>query len=110
MTPNFGKQHIQFDFLAVSEQAAPLQFNGLGLYRYTGCFKENNPGRQLKTQIYGNPNNTIAMCIAACAAGGYVFCGTQYNRECWGGPNVPIQQVSENDCNYPCAGKFPSSV
>ena len=106
--PNFGKQYIQFDCLAVSEQAAPLQGNGLGLYRYTGCFKENNPGRQLKTQIYGNPNNTIAMCIAACAAGGYAFCGTQYNRECWGGPNIPIQQVSENDCNYPCAGKFPS--
>jgi hypothetical protein len=108
--PNFGKQYIQFDCLAVSEQAAPLQSNGLGLYRYTGCFKENNPGRQLKTQIYGDPNNTIAQCIAACAAGGYVFCGTQYNRECWGGPNIPIQQVSEDDCNYPCAGKLPPSL
>ncbi len=47
--PNFGKQHIQVHCLAVSEQAAPLQSNGLSLYRYTGCFKENNPGRQLKT-------------------------------------------------------------
>ncbi|PMD40623.1 WSC-domain-containing protein [Hyaloscypha variabilis F] len=102
--PNFGKQYIQFDCLAVSEQAAPLQSNGLGLYRYTGCFKENNPGRQLKTQIYSDPNNTIAECIAACAAGGYVFCGAQYNQKCWGGPNIPIEQVSEDDCNYPCAG------
>jgi WSC domain len=104
--PNFGKQYIQFDCLAVSEQAAPLQSNGLGLYRYTGCFKENNPGRQLKTQIYSDPNNTIAECIAACAAGGYIFCGAQYNQECWGGPNIPIQEVSEDDCNYPCAGNI----
>jgi hypothetical protein len=78
--------------------------NGLGFYRYTGCFKENNPGRQLKTQLYGNVNNTSPMCIAACAAAGYVFCGTQYNSECWGGPNIPIQAVDEGNCNYPCAG------
>jgi hypothetical protein len=101
---DFGKQFIQFACTAVSEQAPPLQANTLGLYRYTGCFKENNPGRQLKSQIYGDSNNTIALCIAACAAGGYIFCGTQYNRECWGGPTIPIQQVSEGNCNYPCIG------
>ncbi|CZR61363.1 uncharacterized protein PAC_11259 [Phialocephala subalpina] len=102
--PNFGKQFIQFACNAVSEQAAPLLSNGLAQYGYVGCFKENNPGRQLKTQIYGDAANTIAKCIAACAAGNYVFCGTQYNRECWGGPSIPIQQVSELDCNYPCSG------
>ena len=104
--PNFGKQYIQFACGAVSEQAPPLQSsgNGLGLYRYTGCFKENNPGRQLKTQIYSSANNTEAMCIAACAAGNWIFCGTQYNQECWGGNNIPIQQVVDGDCNYPCAG------
>ncbi|KUJ19463.1 WSC-domain-containing protein [Mollisia scopiformis] len=102
--PNFGKQFIQFSCNAVAEQAAPLLTNGLGKYQYTGCFKENNPGRQLKTQIYGDAANTIAKCIAACAAGNYDFCGTQYNRECWGGPTIPVQQVSELDCNYPCSG------
>ncbi|KAE8454316.1 hypothetical protein EG329_005241 [Mollisiaceae sp. DMI_Dod_QoI] len=102
--PNFGKQFIQFSCEAVAEQAAPLLSNGLGKYGYVGCFKENNPGRQLKTQIYGDAANTIAECVAACAAGNYVFCGTQYNRECWGGPTIPVQQVSELDCNYPCSG------
>ncbi|TVY38355.1 WSC domain-containing protein [Lachnellula occidentalis] len=102
--PNFGKQFIQFDCLGVSEQAPPLQPNGLGYYRYTGCFKENNPGRQLKTQLYGNVNNTNSMCIAACSAAGSVFCGTQYNSECWGGPTIPLQAVDEGNCNYPCAG------
>ncbi|KAH8653201.1 WSC domain-containing protein [Tricladium varicosporioides] len=102
--PNFGKQYIQFDCMAVSEQAPPLRPNGLGYYRYTGCFKENNPGRQLKTQFYGNDNNTGAMCISACAAAGVTFCATQYNRECWGGPNIPIQRVDDVNCDYPCAG------
>ncbi|TPX11566.1 uncharacterized protein E0L32_007777 [Thyridium curvatum] len=102
--PTWGKQFIQFDCGAVSEQAPPLQANGLGRYRYTGCFKENNPGRQLAYQLYSSSNNTGAMCIAACAAKGYAYCGTQYNSECWGGPNIPVQQVSEDNCNYPCAG------
>lgn len=94
-----------FSSTALGSQNKPLPFEAsLGLYRYTGCFKENNPGRQLKTQIYSDPNNTIAECIAACAAGGYVFCGAQYNQECWGGPNIPIQEVDEDDCNYSCAG------
>ena len=72
--PTFIKADVGFVCTAVSEQAQPLLSNGYGQYRYIGCFKENNPGRQLKTQLYGNDNNTNAMCIAACAARDYVFC------------------------------------
>ena len=102
--PTFDKHFIQFACTAVSEQAPPLLRNGYGRYRYEGCFKENNPGRQLQTQLYGNDDNTIAMCVAACAAGGYVFCGIQYNRECWAGPTIPKLQVADDNCNYPCMG------
>lgn len=102
--PDTTKQHIQFSCLAVSEQAPPLQSNGNGVYRYLGCYKDNNPGRQLTTQLYGNSSNTIAMCIAACAASGHTYCGTVYQRECWAGDTIPNLQVSENDCNYACAG------
>ena len=104
--PTFDKQFIQFACTAVSEQAPPLLPNEYGKYRYEGCYKENNPGRQLQTQLYGNANNTIAMCVAACAAGGYIFCGTQYNVECWAGPTIPTLQVGDGNCNYPCAGNF----
>ncbi|KAG9230010.1 WSC domain-containing protein [Amylocarpus encephaloides] len=102
--PNFGKQVIQFDCTAVSEQGGTLQPNGLGYYRYTGCFKENNPGRQLKRQIYSSINNTNDMCLAACSASGNTFCGNQYNRECWTGPNIPVQKVDDANCNFPCTG------
>ncbi|KAL5322770.1 hypothetical protein ACEPPN_010746 [Leptodophora sp. 'Broadleaf-Isolate-01'] len=102
--PTFGKHDIGFDCTAVTEQAPPLLSNGLGLYKYTGCFKENNPGRQLKSQITSSDTMTSAMCIAACNAAGVVFCGTQYNRECWGGPTIPTLKVDEGNCNYPCKG------
>lgn len=102
--PTFGKQHIEFICNAVSEQAPPLLDNGLGRYRYKGCFLENNPGRQLQTQLYGDDNSTNAMCIAACAAGSYLYCGTQYHRECWAGNYIPNKQVDDRNCNFDCAG------
>lgn len=99
-----GKQIIQFFCKAVTEQAPPLLENGLGQYRYKGCYKENNPGRQLQDQLYGDKNNTNAMCIAACAKAGYTYCGTQYHTECWGGNFIPVEQVDEADCNFDCGG------
>ncbi|KAH8883555.1 WSC-domain-containing protein [Thozetella sp. PMI_491] len=102
--PNFNKQFMSFTCMAVSEQAAPLRNDGQGQYRYVGCFKENNPGRQLANQLYGNASNTNAMCIEACAEKGYAYCGTQYQVECWGGPSIPTLQVAEGDCNYFCSG------
>lgn len=104
--PNFGKQYIQFFCEAVAEQAPPLQTNGSGQsqYRYIGCYKENNPGRQLDQLLYGNDNSTIAMCVSACDAGSYAFCGAQYQRECWGGNTIPTLKVDDSNCNYFCAG------
>lgn len=101
--PNMDKQFIQFFCNAVSEQAPPLLPNGQGRYRYLGCFKENNPGRQLPYQLLATDSLTTAMCIEACAAKGYVFCATQYRRECWGGNTIPNLQVAEGNCNYDCA-------
>ncbi|WRT68154.1 uncharacterized protein IL334_005129 [Kwoniella shivajii] len=102
--PTFGKQHIQFACNAISEQSAPLLANGTSRYRYKGCYKENNPGRQLKTQIYASDANTNEMCVQACSGAGYAFAGTQYLRECWCGPYIPTQQVDDANCNYACGG------
>lgn len=103
--PNFGKQHIEFVCNAVTEQVGPLAANGSAIFRYDGCWKENNPGRQLKTQLWGqDANNNNGDCISACAAKGYPIAGTQYNSECWCGPKMPILQANETDCNYDCSG------
>jgi len=103
--PNFGKQFIQFICSAVTEQVGPLNTNGSAVYRYDGCWKENNPGRQLKVQLYGNdPNNTVDKCITGCAAQNYAFSGVQYVNECWCGNVIPNQRSNETDCNYGCSG------
>ena len=103
--PSFGKQFIQFTCNAVAEQVGPLAANGSASYRYAGCWKENNPGRQLKVQLWGqNPNNTNGLCLDACAAKGYSFAATQYVDECWCGNVAPNQKINETDCNYQCNG------
>ncbi|EXJ88228.1 hypothetical protein A1O1_05158 [Capronia coronata CBS 617.96] len=105
--PSFGKQYIQFVCNAVSEQAPPLNpITQQGVYRYAGCFTENNPGRQLQTTIYSGPLNTNEQCIAKCAAAGYIFAGTQYNQECWCGYNRPKTINDDANCDFPCTGNI----
>jgi hypothetical protein len=100
----FEKQVIGFYCNSVAEQAPPLMPDGEGQYRYIGCFKENTPGRQLQSQLYGNDASTNAMCIEACNNREFTFCGTQYHRECWGGNLIPAQKVDEINCNFDCSG------
>ncbi|KIY03560.1 uncharacterized protein Z520_00251 [Fonsecaea multimorphosa CBS 102226] len=103
--PNFGKQYIQFFCNAVSEQAPPLDpVTQQGIYRYGGCYMENNPGRQLQTNIYSGANNTNEQCISLCSAAGYIFAGTQYTQECWCGYNRPKTVVDDANCNFGCTG------
>ncbi|KAM0273271.1 hypothetical protein ACHAQH_008340 [Verticillium albo-atrum] len=101
--PTVAYQNIQFECTAVSEQSPPLLGDGLSQYQYVGCFRESTP-RQLPSLVYGDDENTIAMCVEACAAGNYVFCGTQYHRECWAGPKLPRERVADANCNFDCAG------
>ncbi|KAJ6258332.1 hypothetical protein Dda_6372 [Drechslerella dactyloides] len=104
--PAFGKQDMQFICNAISQQFGPMKNATTGLYRYVGCFKEWNPGRQLSTLLYSDLNNTPERCIAACysASSSWTFAGTQYERECWCGNAVPKQISLERDCNYKCTG------
>ena len=102
--PNAGKMFIQFFCNAVSEQVGPLAATGSAVYRYDGCFVENNPGRQLSAQLYGSADNTNDKCITTCAAKGYKYCATQYVQECWGGNSIPVASTLERDCGYACAG------
>lgn len=104
--PTMGKQDIMFVCDAVAEQLGPRRANEQGRYRYIGCFKENNPGRQLSTQLYGAEDNENGKCMNGCAgaAGNFIFAGTQYHRECWCGNTIPIQRVDGGECNFDCSG------
>jgi len=104
--PSQGKQTIQFTCNAAAEQVGPLFPNGTARYCYTGCFKENNLGRQLATAAYSDTKNkTNDRCITACLRLGYIFAGTQYSQECWCGNAIPIQRDDDNNCNSRCTGE-----
>ncbi|KAF5237114.1 hypothetical protein FAUST_6254 [Fusarium austroamericanum] len=105
-TWSFEKRAVQFFCNAVAEQAAPLLPSGQGQYQYVGCFKENNPGRQLSSLLYANSSNTNEMCINTCGEEGLTFCGTQYRSECWAGNKIPNQKVDDANCNFDCAGSL----
>ncbi|KAK5999297.1 hypothetical protein QM012_005622 [Aureobasidium pullulans] len=102
--PNMGKQVIQFNCNAVAEQVGPLLSNGTAQYAYVGCFKENNPGRQLAVNPLTSVNMTNDMCIAKCSSLGYLFAATQYQKECWCGQARPLQMDLNTDCNFNCGG------
>lgn len=104
--PNFGKQFIQFTCNAVARQVWPLDaIDGSAIYSYIGCWKENNPGRQMRVQLWGkDPENTNGKCISACAARNYAYAGTQYVDECWCSNKLLNQRVDETECNYGCSG------
>ncbi|KPI43427.1 putative fungistatic metabolite [Cyphellophora attinorum] len=104
--PTFGKQQLKFACNAVSEQVGPLNpGTQQATYRYAGCFKENDPGRQLQTQIYSSDTaNNNSACISQCAASGYIFAATQYRAQCWCGYNRPKTLVTDDNCNFPCTG------
>ena len=104
--PTFDKQYIEFFCKAVAEQAPPLLPNGQGQFKYAGCWKDNTPDRQLSNQLFGDDNLLIPQCIKACADQGYVFCGMQYHRECWGGNQIPTVLANDSDCNFGCAGNL----
>lgn len=102
---NFGKQSIQFTCTAITEQVGPLAANGSALYRYGGCYKENDPDRQLKVQLFGKDESmTNDKCVSACAAAGYAIAASEYVNECWCGNRFPKTLADEVDCNYVCAG------
>lgn len=104
--PSFEKQDIHFVCDAVSEQLGPLKSPTHARYRYIGCFKENNPGRQLAVQMYGSDVNENGMCTTACASDprNFIFAGSQYHRECWCGNAIPTLRVSDEECNFDCSG------
>lgn len=104
--PTFGKHELTFVCHAAAEQWGPLHPNGQGRYRYLGCFKENNPGRQLEQQLYGSNLLTNGRCIQDCFAHAknFVYAGTQYHRECWCGNKLPLLKVGDEECNFDCSG------
>ena len=104
--PTMGKQHIQFNCSGISWQLGPKRTDGQGKYRYGGCWKDVDPGRQMDVQIYYSKNNENGLCMNTCAAAGYIFAATEYEGECWCGNKRPKTKVADTFCEYLCTGNY----
>lgn len=63
------------------------------------CYVDSTSSRTLPNGVslsaFGGANNaTIANCLDACAAGGYVYCGEEYYSECYGSSSAPTGNVA----------------
>jgi len=67
-----------------SAPAPPVTNPGVNGWSYIGCYTDANP-RTLQPGVGttgGSSNMTIALCTAACRAGGYTYAGAEYAGEC----------------------------
>ncbi|KAL0946528.1 hypothetical protein HGRIS_012737 [Hohenbuehelia grisea] len=76
-------------------------------YTYLGCYLDPNNARVLNNGMTSSTSQTVASCMASCAARGFAYGGTEYSTECWCGSAIAqgASRVSESDCSMPCSGK-----
>ncbi|KAJ2932171.1 hypothetical protein H1R20_g4934, partial [Candolleomyces eurysporus] len=75
-------------------------------WTYGGCWVDNAFGRIAPVEKGGRPDQTVATCIAQCAADGYTLAGIEYANECFCGNTLVRGAVpaEESTCNMGCAG------
>ncbi|MCJ1478593.1 hypothetical protein MMC13_007274 [Lambiella insularis] len=79
----------------------------LGTSKYLGCFKDNNPWRQLaQASFTSSTSMTLDSCMSFCAAKGYPLFGTEYTSECYCGSTLSATAnlTTSSSCNQFCNG------
>jgi len=74
---------------------------------YYGCYVDGLNGRILNHQQADNNENTLQVCVAACAAAGYTIAGAEYGVECYCDDaiyNGGALAANQADCNMACPG------
>ncbi|KAG6919683.1 hypothetical protein DXG01_002626 [Tephrocybe rancida] len=67
-----------------------------GNFTYAGCYVDNAFGRIFPFQQPGNPQNTVPICVATCAAQNYTLAGTEFGNLC-SQPNAVSHRDFEAD-------------
>lgn len=74
------------------------------LFNYAGCFQDQNPVRDLPTQL-NVTSLTPYKCFTAAWMAGYKYFGLQGGNTCWAGNTIDMTTgKNEAGCNAPCAG------
>ncbi|KAF8860151.1 hypothetical protein BDZ45DRAFT_688777 [Acephala macrosclerotiorum] len=76
-------------------------------WSYYGCYVDGLTGRILQNQLADNEENTLQVCVAACAAAGYTIAGAEYGVQCFCGDaiyNGGVLATNQADCSVACPG------
>ena len=79
-------------------ESVSRQESALGTY--VGCYTDE-PNRALPA-LQGT-GHTVDSCVAVARTAGFRYAGLQASGECWTGNDLGYAQVSDAECNMPCA-------
>jgi WSC domain-containing protein len=85
---------VALNLLAVSDGQAQI---------FLGCFKDQQPQRDVGGLSVRSDSLTTGQCVATCRFSGFRYAGTQYGSYCFCG-NSYGRSGAANNCNVPCSG------
>ena len=78
----FGVHVVQIQGAVHDTAVGPTYANGTAQYQYLGCYQDSTAARILPTVPYNDGVNDNGRCQAACLTKGFIFAGTEYQKEC----------------------------
>jgi hypothetical protein len=77
-----------------------------GNWSLAGCFTDVSTARTLAATASASDNMTVETCISFCDAGGFIFAGVEFGKECYCDSTIQIPggRAPQSDCSQPCAG------
>jgi hypothetical protein len=90
-----------------TSSSSPLGTGFPAGWSYQGCYVDGLNGRILNHQQPDNAQNTLQVCVQACATAGYTIAGIEYGVECYCDNaiyNGGALSANQNDCNFICPG------
>lgn len=78
----FGVHVVQIQGTVHDRSVGPSYANGTTQYQYLGCYQDNTAARILPTLPYNDGINDNGRCQSTCLANGFIFAGTEYQKEC----------------------------
>ncbi|KAJ7697830.1 glycosyl hydrolase family 71-domain-containing protein [Mycena rosella] len=75
-------------------------------WSYLGCYIDTANPRTLNNGIHftSQTGQSVASCLSACSAAGYLYGGTEYGVECWCASAISSGASMASGCNMACSG------
>jgi hypothetical protein len=103
-----NRLNMYFSDNSTKASTDPMNVDTTGAYSFYSCYKDNV--RALSV-LATSDSMSVDQCRKIAAAGGYLWFGTEYERECWTGDSLAAGtgNATASECNMACKG-MPSQL